>query len=232
MVEKQLEQGEVGTGENHLLAVAVEQAVADHVQTPGVEADHLGLALLTEADPAQQGLDPGLQLAGAEGLADVVIGAQLQADDPVGLVGAGGEHDDRHLGQARVFAHPAAEAEAVLVGQHHVEDRQVGTGLVHGGTKARAIGHGAHLEAGAAEEGLQQFANFLVVIHQEDVLSGRAHVGRPLLLSVMSVWMQGVDAETLSSSCRRRRIAIGGPMKRGPPYNRSPAGNVPRVRFP
>src|SRR3546814_6212526 len=52
-----------------------------------------------EADASQQCLDPREQFARAERLTQVVVGAQLQADDPIGLVGTGGEHDDRHRSQ-------------------------------------------------------------------------------------------------------------------------------------
>ena len=45
--------------------------------------------------PAQQRPDPGDQLARAERLGHVVVAAQLQAEDPVDLVVAGGEEDDR-----------------------------------------------------------------------------------------------------------------------------------------
>ena len=40
--------------------------------------------------------DPRHELARAERLDDVVVGAELEADDAVGLLAAGGEHDDRH----------------------------------------------------------------------------------------------------------------------------------------
>ncbi len=54
---------------------------------------------LMDATPhaAQDRPHAGYQLAGREGLGDVVIGAQLQADEAVGLLDAGGEHDDRHI---------------------------------------------------------------------------------------------------------------------------------------
>ncbi len=124
MVEEQLEQGEIRAAEEELLAVLVEQPVADRVQPPVLESQYVATAHLGELRAAQQGLDPRQQLARAERLAQVVVGTQFQADHPVGLVGTGGEHDDRHAGQALVGANPATEAEAVLVRQHHVEDRQ------------------------------------------------------------------------------------------------------------
>ena len=45
---------------------------------------------------AQHRLDAGHQLARAEGLGNVVVGAQLEPDHAVGLLVARGQHDDRH----------------------------------------------------------------------------------------------------------------------------------------
>ena len=42
----------------------------------------------------QHRLDAGDQFAGTEGLGEVVVGAHGQSDQPVHLVGAGGQHED------------------------------------------------------------------------------------------------------------------------------------------
>ena len=67
--------------------------------------------------------DPRGHLAGAERLDDVVVGAELEADDAVGLLAAGGEHDDRDLG---ALAERAGDVVARPVGEHHVEEDEVG----------------------------------------------------------------------------------------------------------
>ena len=72
---------------------------------------------------AEHRLDAGHQLAGVEGLGHIVIGAQLQADDLVHVVGAGGEDDD---GDVARLAQLAADLEAVHLRHHDVEDDQVG----------------------------------------------------------------------------------------------------------
>ena len=72
---------------------------------------------------AQQRLDPAHQLAQAERLGQVVVGAELEADDLVDLVVAGGQDEDRHLGAGRPQA--AQDLEAVHPGQAHVEDDEV-----------------------------------------------------------------------------------------------------------
>ena len=67
---------------------------------------------------------PRRELARRERLGHVVVRAELEADDPVGLLAAGGEHDHGELG-AR--ADPAAQLEPVRPRQHHVEHDQVGS---------------------------------------------------------------------------------------------------------
>ena len=48
--------------------------------------------------PPQYRPNPGKQLARFKGFRNVVIGAHLQADNPVHSVAAAGHHDDRHVG--------------------------------------------------------------------------------------------------------------------------------------
>ncbi len=45
---------------------------------------------------AQDRAHAGDQLLGAERLDDVVVGAKLEPGDPIGLVTASGQDDDRH----------------------------------------------------------------------------------------------------------------------------------------
>src|SRR6266852_8868471 len=73
--------------------------------------------------PSHHRFQPRQKLHEAERLRDVVVGAELQADDLVDLLPARGEHDDR-----RVVATPAqlaADVEAALLRQHHIEDDHV-----------------------------------------------------------------------------------------------------------
>ena len=73
---------------------------------------------------------------GENGFDDVVVGAELEARDAVGLLVARGQHHDRHL---RVRAHLPAHLEAVDPGQADVEHDephrmapQLGDGLLAG----------------------------------------------------------------------------------------------------
>ena len=62
---------------------------------------------------------------GRERLHDVVVGAEPQADDAVGLLAAGGQQDDRR-GRSRPRAQPAHHLQPVDAGQHEVEHDEVG----------------------------------------------------------------------------------------------------------
>jgi hypothetical protein len=90
--------------------------------------------------PAQHGADARQQLARLKGLGQVVVGAQLQADDAVHRVALGGEHQHRHLGRgAGQRADAAAHVQAVHVGQHQVEDDQIGRIGLHAFQSAEAV---------------------------------------------------------------------------------------------
>ena len=122
---------------------------------------------------AQDRADAGGHLAGAEGLDDVVVGAQLEADHAVGLVAAGGEHDDRDL---RVAADLAADVEAGAVGKHEVEEDEVGADAR--GRLDRARGRAGHLEMEPlAGQGLGEgLRDGRLVLDQEDRPPAGCHV--------------------------------------------------------
>ena len=70
---------------------------------------------------SQDGIHPRDQLAGREGLGQVVVRSELEPGQPVGLLGEGGDHDHRQL---RAVADPAAQRQPVGSGQHQVEHDQ------------------------------------------------------------------------------------------------------------
>ena len=61
------------------------------------------------------------EFAGREGLHHVVVGAEFEAEHPVGLVDASGEQDHRHS-VAEITQH----VEARSAREHHVEHHQIG----------------------------------------------------------------------------------------------------------
>ena len=91
-------------------------AVADDAAAGGVGEVAVGAP--------QERPDPAHQLAQGEGLGDVVVRAQLEADDLVELVAAGGQEQDRRLGADRAQA--AEDLEAVDAREADVEHDQVG----------------------------------------------------------------------------------------------------------
>ena len=115
---EQLELGrrerDVATRDGHPVADRVELEVAGDDPLVG---EGRGL------DAAEHGADPGDELARAERLDHVVVGAELEAGDPVDLVAAGREDQDR---DARVAADRADDVEAVDARQAEVEDERVG----------------------------------------------------------------------------------------------------------
>ena len=93
------------------------------------QADDGGILLAgLLAEAAQHRLDAGQHLAGAEGLYDVIVRAQLQAQDAVDLLALGGEHDDR---QAAGLADGAADVDARHAGHHQVQHHHVRMEALH-----------------------------------------------------------------------------------------------------
>src|SRR3954454_12843327 len=122
---------------------------------------------------AQDGADAGGDLAGAERLDDVVVGAELEPDHSVGLLAAGGQHDDRHL---RLAPDLAADVVAGPVGEHEVEQDEVGA---DGRRLLESGGGGAgDLEMEAlAREGLGEgLRDGRLVLDQEDRPPAGCHV--------------------------------------------------------
>ena len=103
-----------------------------HVEDDVAGVDRLG-RLGRAVRAAEDGADAGDELARAERLGQVVVGAELEAEQLVELVVAGREHDDR---DGRVAAQLAGDVEAVEAGQAEVEDDEVGASLADGRERA------------------------------------------------------------------------------------------------
>ena len=101
------------------------------------EADHVVGA--RRLDPAQDGGDAQQQLARLERLGQIVVGARLQARDPVLRRAARGQQQDRHLALA---AQLLGQRQAVLARHHDVEHDQVeghALGLALASTASAAV---------------------------------------------------------------------------------------------
>ena len=114
---------------------------------------------------AQQRPHPGEQFGEPERLGDVVVGAGVEADHGVHLVGAGGQHQHREA--VALGAQPSAHLQAVHPGQSQVEHQQVDAAL-----QAGLEGRGsvlAHLDlvALAAQGACERFRDGCVVLGEQ-----------------------------------------------------------------
>ncbi|OEI67493.1 Transcriptional regulator (modular protein) [Curtobacterium sp. ER1/6] len=115
----------------------------------------------------QDGLDARDDLVEGERLRDVVVTADREPGDLVLGVVLRGEEQDRR-GVAR---RPEAlgDAEAVHVGEHDVEDDQVGLLLEHGGDRLGTVADRADGEPGEAQRGREEVADVRFVVDDQDL---------------------------------------------------------------
>ena len=117
------------------------------------------------AGTAQDRLHAQHQFARAEGLGEIVVGADLEPADAVVLLAEGGQHHDRQIGSAP--AEPPAHLEAVDAGEHEVEHHDVGRARRGGGQGVDAVRRAQHRHAGALEIRGDDVADGLVVIDDQ-----------------------------------------------------------------
>src|ERR1700722_13601731 len=119
MHEEEFEQLELGGGKIEL-AFAQEDAVRVAIQP---ERANLGRgALLFALAAAEGGFDARHQFPWAERLGHVIVAAYFKTQHAVDFVRAGGQKQHRRASQHGRLANLAAELEAVVAGEHHVED--------------------------------------------------------------------------------------------------------------
>ena len=158
-------QGHGTVGHGHPAADQVEHEVARHDALVG-EGHGLG--------PAQDRPDARDELAGAEGLDHVVVGAELQAGHPVRLVAARGEDEDRH---ARVAADGADDVEAVDPRQAQVQDEGVRPACTDERQRGRAVARRDDGEPGVLEVVADDAGDLRLVLHDEDGAHGAPGTG-------------------------------------------------------
>jgi len=121
------QQVELLRGEPHR-AIADSNRALIEVQLHGAAAQpaagrRLRLLLPVRPHPPQDGLRAGHQLAEAEGLGQVVVGAELEAEHAVDL--GRSSREDQQGREVAAAAQGAADLPAVGPRQHQVEDEQV-----------------------------------------------------------------------------------------------------------
>ena len=99
------------------------------IQVKIAKLHHFGAAGILGA--AQHRAHSRQQLAGIEGLAHVVVGADFQSDDAIHIFALGGDDDD---GDVRGALEALGYGEAILAGQHQIENQEV-----HAATGERVI---------------------------------------------------------------------------------------------
>jgi len=117
---------------------------------------------------------PGDELPRAEGFGHVIIGAELEAGDPVCFLGASGQHDDRNIARA---PDGARDVEAVGLRKGQVEDHEVGPASREFSERGRAGRRGHHLEPGPLQVVAYQPDDRRFVIDDENCLHERVIVG-------------------------------------------------------
>ena len=160
---------ELARGELDLLAL-VGGAVAGLVQMDAGDVEHAGAVLhgvCLLGSAAQQRVDARQKLADAKGLGEVVVAAELEADDLVELRVAGGEEEHGHVARA---ADAPTDLVAVDAGEHDVEDDQVVVGcLRHGDSLVAGVGH-VDLVAFLEQVEADDVGDAFLVIDDEDAL--------------------------------------------------------------
>jgi hypothetical protein len=117
---------------------------------------------------AQHRLDAGDEFRWREGLGDVVVGAGFEATHLLFLFGEGGEHDHGNVAQRFVAAQAAQQVDAALVGQHPVQQDEVGAPLAQPVLRLAAVPRVDHLHPRPGEGEAHQVADGGLVFDEED----------------------------------------------------------------
>ena len=125
----------------------------------------VGLARPGALGPPEHGPDARLELRGRVRLDHVVVGPAVEQAHDLGLVVAGGGHDDRHRRDAA--EHPQ-DVGTVDVGQAEVEHDDVGVPVEGSGEGGRARRLGTHHVPGAHQPVRHRLADAQVVLDHQD----------------------------------------------------------------
>ena len=152
-------------------------SVDPRLPRPGVdleapEAQHRTRRRRRPAAAAQDRLDAHHGLARRERFADVVVGAEFEAEHPIDLVGTRGNHDDRH---AALFA-PQRSNDVVAVDARecHVKHEHI-RGAASAPQCSVPVGYADYREALSFQMVCEQLANRAIVFSNDDGL--RRHAG-------------------------------------------------------
>ncbi len=122
--------------------------------------------------PPEDRLDAEQELANAERLDDVVVGAELEAHDPVDLLPLRRHHDDGDVQRGLIALERLADLEAGDVREHQVEEEHV---RERGARELQPFEPGlgdGHVVAGLGEVVAKHLAEVELVIDHEDTRHG------------------------------------------------------------
>src|SRR4051794_18803229 len=132
----------------------------------------------------QDGVDAGNELGGREGLDHVVIGAEPQAVDAIGLTALGGQKDDRHARTAG-RAQMTHDLEPTDARQHEIEHDEVGMPGRGAGERGVAVACGARVVVGALEVARDDLGDRRLVVDDENPPATPA--GHPRMIAARRV---------------------------------------------
>src|SRR4051812_36871968 len=119
----------------------------------------------TRGTAPQQRPDPRQQLLALERLDQVIVGAAVEAGDAVLGLGAGGQHQDRHVA---IAAQAPTDLDPVESRQAEVEDDEVGKEAGSDVERLGSVGGGADFVALVAERAAEHVGDVDVVLDDEN----------------------------------------------------------------
>lgn len=157
MEEVEFEAGELDPG------VAVADFAGAEIEDEGADAE-LGDGAVW-GDATEHRTESCKQFAGSERFREVIVGADLETNHPIGLVPFCGQH---HNGDVRAEAEAPEHLEAVDAGEHDVEDHGVDRLGGKPGEPRFAVGRCDDDDAVPREVLLDEGAETDVIVNQQD----------------------------------------------------------------
>jgi hypothetical protein len=113
----------------------------------------------------EDGPDTGYDLPRREWFGDVVVGAELESDDPIRLVAARREHDD---GGGAIGPDAPEHLEPVESREHQVEQHEVGAAILEDLERCLAVLDTADAEPVLLEVAAEHLADHWFVVRDQD----------------------------------------------------------------
>ena len=123
-------------------------------------------------EAAHHRLDASDEFTRAEGLGNVIVAAQFQAEDSIGLAAFGGQKNNRDRSERNGLTNLPAQFQAVFAWHHDIEQEQGGPLPFCVGDDEIARRIKPHIEVRALEMMAHETRNIGIVFHYED---GRFH---------------------------------------------------------